>query len=89
MTVYATVIPSGKVGMGPEEFFSSSSETSDTSSIPGGLNVTCAYSQETLRITYISVHSYDPPRPCRKQSKNYLKFSVVLYSLPAKSVLLK
>lgn len=35
--VYATVIPSGKSGTGPEEFFSSSSETSDTSSIPVNL----------------------------------------------------
>ena len=37
--VYATVIPSGKSGTGPEEFFSSSSETSDTNSIPIELNV--------------------------------------------------
>lgn len=36
--VYATVIPSGKSGTGPEEFFSSSSETSDTNSIPRKLN---------------------------------------------------
>lgn len=37
--VYATVIPSGKSGTGPEEFFSSSSETSDTNSIPVELNL--------------------------------------------------
>jgi hypothetical protein len=37
--VYATVIPSGKSGTGPEEFFNSSSETSDTSSIPEELNL--------------------------------------------------
>lgn len=37
--VYATVIPSGKSGTGPEEFFSSSSETSDTNSIPVKLSL--------------------------------------------------
>lgn len=38
-TVYATIIPSGKSGIGPEEFFSSSSEISDTNSIPVKLNL--------------------------------------------------
>lgn len=50
-TVYATVIPSGKSGTGPEEFFSSSSETSDTNSIPVGFNLV------TLVLNELSKHS--------------------------------
>lgn len=40
--VYATVIPSGRSGTGPDAAFSSSSEISDTNSIPLELKILLA-----------------------------------------------
>jgi hypothetical protein len=76
-------MPSGKVGTGPEEFFSSSSETSDTSSMPVGLNMTLSSfsrrPQELLILLYN--HIFLP----RKHCNNYLKVCVTFYFLPEKS----